>query len=542
LFREQHDFPGLRRLDRAFSQAVHAEEHQHIVWSTIAVQSTALLMLVPIILLLVVVLFRFRDFVPAALWYPFLGVLALFAAAGVIMALLAVVRYGRREALFHRNIGNKVPAVFDYPVRGTYTIQGREAININLSTAQSGRPQVRQQSGSLVVTLTPEPGQWEDHHTFRQRYPQEYVGQYVHGGVVALENVGNVQFQNDVLEFGHRLVLRNPATEVIPAEPGAAIRPLQVQTYYELSAHALYPQHNGLEQFPLRIEPRLAPDDSRTLRLRLQWHGPNTAALCRLEECILKIPDKLGDVTRVTLGRFDKERQQVIWRNRAFKEQGLELRITFEQPILQCDEWLRGTYSFVYEDLLSGITIRPEHVWTVLGTPAGTDKVEVSCQTMVQGYITLNMQQLSQEHEHVRSMEPIICQAPPDETMVQCVTAVLLEEGFDLQRITRTAPRLDPTGRLDKQLFYWDIVGRKYNEELLDSLDIHVVITGSDRMNGTGVVDDIFQPSTNIDLRIRCLSDPRNTKTPASMDTLLAAGTEYSLAAKIRKRIGASCK
>jgi hypothetical protein len=121
------------------------------------------------------------------------------------------------------------------------------------------------------------------------------------------------------------------------------------------------------------------------------------------------------------------------------------------------------------------------------------------------------------------------------------VTEVLLEEGFDLQRVTRTAPRLDPTGRLDKQLLYWDIQGRRYIEELLDAVDVHVVITGSDKIIQASVNDDVFQPYAQIDLRARCLHDPRNTSTPKAVDALIGGSGEFSLAAKIRQAVTQNC-
>jgi len=142
-------------------------------------------------------------------------------------------------------------------------------------------------------------------------------------------------------------------------------------------------------------------------------------------------------------------------------------------------------------------------------------------------------------------MTTIVCDLPPDEKLVECVNNVLLEEGFDLQRIMRAAPRLDPTGRLDKQLYYWDVSGRRYNEELLDSLDVHVVVTGYDRVLDTGATVDSFQPRANIDLRVRCLSDPRNRVTPDAIDTLLGGEDGYSLAGKIKaalqRQLGGHC-
>jgi hypothetical protein len=202
---------------------------------------------------------------------------------------------------------------------------------------------------------------------------------------------------------------------------------------------------------------------------------------------------------------------------------------------------ITGTYSFSYEGLISGLEVNADRVWGALGTPAPESAVTITKRTVVTGKLSLGLQQLSQEHEHVQPMPAIICNAPPDENLVETVTGILLEEGFDLQRIMRATPRLDPTGGLDKQLFYWDIVGRKYNEELLDSLDIHVVITGTDKIIHSQV-DELFHPQSYIDLRVRCLHDPRNFDTREAVDTLIGRDDESSLVAKIQRAIDQQIK
>jgi hypothetical protein len=535
VLREQHDFPGLRNLDRAFAQAIHAEEHQHISWSKIAIQSLALLALIPIILFfLLPTLFRLQEFVPLALWFIFLGVLALFALAFVIIAVAALWRYGRRESIFHKNAAGIPPAIADYPVQGHYQINAVETIKIDLDNVNDDRPRVVSQQGILTVALLSEQEDWEDFATYQQQYTGLNVGQHLYGGTIALENLSNVQFTEDALEFDHRIVLRFASDQLDTHGEPAEITLPPISTAYEILSDALYPPFNGLARFPLEVEPRLVPDDSRTLQLRFYWHGHDSTAACRLEECILNVPDVLGRVTRVSYGRSDHERQQVVWRNRTFQQQELLLSITFEEPILSCHDIIKGTYSFSYEELLSELEISPDRIWTALGTVASKDAITVTKRTAVSGKLTLGLQNLSQEHEYVQAMPPIVCDLPPNEHLVEAVTDILLEEGFDLQRIMRAAPRLDPTGRLDKQLYYWDIVGRKYNEELLDSLDIHVVITGSDKIVHSGV-DDTVQLQSHIDLRVRCLHDPRNVDTPKAVDALIGRSDEHSLAAKIQR-------
>ncbi|NJN53928.1 MAG: hypothetical protein HC804_03725 [Anaerolineae bacterium] len=117
LLREQHDFPGLRHLDRAFSQATHAEEHQHITWSKIAIQSIALLALIPIIFLLLLALFNLQDFVPLSLWYVFLIILGIFALGSVIIVIIALGQYGRRESLSIKKLPVSRPLLLTTPSR-----------------------------------------------------------------------------------------------------------------------------------------------------------------------------------------------------------------------------------------------------------------------------------------------------------------------------------------------------------------------------------------------------------------------------------------
>ena len=537
LLREQHDFPGLRHLDRAFGSAAHANEHQHIAWSHIAIQSIALLVIAPLAILLILGLLGLQDYVPLPYWYIYLAGLALFSLGSAVMILVALTRYSQREALFHKNSTGKPPAIADYPVHGTYHIEADEHITIHLDNVNRARPEVISQRAELSVTLVPDQGQWEDYATYRQQYEGLAVGDYIHAGVVALENLRHVQFLDDTPEFDHRIALRLSTRQLGLEEFGKLPSSLTVKTAYEIAPTALYSPHNGLVRFPLEIEPRLSPNDSRTLELHFFWRGQDPTAVCRLDECILTIPDVLGKVTRVKYGRPDHERQQVVWRNRSFRQQSLVLSMTFGNPVLACHKLIYGRYTFSYEGLLSAMEIHPERIWTALGTPAPKDACHIIYQTTVNGNLTLGLQRLSQEHEHVQAMPPLICDVPPNENLVRVVTNVLLEEGFDLQRVTRTAPRLDPTGRLDKQLFYWDIIGRRYIEELLDALDVHVVITGSDRIIHTSSNDGTFQPRTHIDLRVRCLHDPRNASTPEMVDTLIGRSDESSLAAKIQKAV-----
>jgi hypothetical protein len=540
LLKEQHDFPGLPTLDRAFGRAYHADNHQHVIWSRITIRSIGCLLLTPLILLLVLALFELRDFVPLVVWYVYLAGLVLLTAVAAGLILYALFQISRRSALFHKYAVNRPPAVLDYPVIGKMQITTREEITIDLDNMDQARPQVLNQQGRLSIKLFPDNGNWENYVTYRQQYEAFPVGQYFHGGVVALDNLKYVQFSGDHMEFDHRIILRTPADPSDIDDDTGLLPPVTVDTDYHILPAAFYPNYRGVSRFPLECEPRLAPNDSRTLELHFSWRGQNPNDNCRLEECVLHIPgDSLGKVTKVTYGRYhpDLYQPKIIWRNRAFNQRHLVLRISFEEPILQCHEMLTGNYQFSADGLLSGMEINPKHIWNALGHRVKSEHCDITRRTIVSGKLSFGLQRLSQEHELVHTMPPIVCNVPPDDRSAQAVIDVLLEEGFDLQRVMRSAPRLDPTGRLDKQLFYWDILGRKYDAELLDSLDIHVVISGSDRIINTSKqnAEDTFRPVTNIDLRVRCLHDPRNEEIVKEVDALLGQQAEkYSLAVKIK--------
>lgn len=181
-FREQHDFPGLRRLDRAFASAAHSMEHQHIIWSHVAIQSMALLLMAPLILFLVLTLFSLQDYIPQAFWYVYLAGLTLFGLGGLLMIVMALVRYGRRETLFHKRSDGKPPAIEDYPVKGKYEIHAEEHVIIDLDNVNRSQPTVLKQEGLLAVTLVPRQEQWEDYTTYRRLYEKHAVGNYMHGG------------------------------------------------------------------------------------------------------------------------------------------------------------------------------------------------------------------------------------------------------------------------------------------------------------------------------------------------------------------------
>jgi hypothetical protein len=116
--------------------------------------------------------------------------------------------------------------------------------------------------------------------------------------------------------------------------------------------------------------------------------------------------------------------------------------------------------------------------------------------------------------------QPILCPHPPNAHLIEKVLDIVQSEGFEIQNISQAPPRLHPTGRLDARLHYWDIVGRRYNAETLDAIDIHLVISGQTRVSQLSTKQQ-FEPCSQIDVRLRCLHDPRNQQTAEQADTLI---------------------
>lgn len=542
LLREQHDFPGLPRLDRAFSRAAHSAEHQHVIWSAVGIEGLAHFFTGALVLILVTFLFFQQYFVPGGTWFIIFWVgVGLLAAFGALLIIIGLSQGARREALYHRQARGLPPAIADYPLEVSYHLRATESIMADLNNMSTDLPRPRQARGQLVITLNPTPNDWETLTAYRHLYEGHDVGQYAHAGSIAMQQLQHLAIDAGPVEFGHRVVLRYPTADLTFDEGGQQWSPFQVKVDYHLLEQAVFQPHNGFRRFPLEVEPRLSPRDSRTLEVHFYWRGPGEPEHWRLDECILNVPDELGLVTRVTFGRYDHEKQQVIWRNRSFRQRNLVFSISFENPILGVREItgrplrVDGVYRFSYAGLLSGLELRPDLVWTSLGFRASQDTVTIEKYTSISGRLALELQRLSQEHEYVQQTPVISCPFPPTEGVIEAVLKVLLQEGFDLQRIVRAAPRLDPMGRLDKQLLYWDIAGRRYNPELLDSLDIHVVVSGVYSTNQGN--NDAFQPRTTVDLRVRSLHDPRNQLTPASVDALVGGTDQFSLAQKIHAAI-----
>ena len=426
--REQHDFPGLPLLDRAFSKAAHSEMHQHVRWSRISIQGATMMGLSIVFAGLSFYLFFQQAYVPDGL--VLYGAIALWVGL-VLFSTFLLVRgfqlFVNSVRHFHRRAADVPPGVTDYPLLGRYRVNIREELNVNLTNTREGHPAVRTNKGNVTATFLPHKPEWETFEAFRNQYAAHTTQSFVHGGMVALSNLANTEWRDgSPLEFDHRLVLRKAVT-ADAFNANGELDAFGVSADYSITPAALYPTRNGVVHFPLECEPRLSARDSRTLELHFNWHGP-THSICRLEECVLELPPELGLVTRVTLGRYDQTRDEIIWRNRRFHKQHLKLEVSFEKPILKKTDaplLLEGSYRFYVDSTLSGLTAQPAHIWNVMGLPIEEADCDIQHHTHIAGTITIAPQRLSQEHEHVRHIPVIECHQPPTDALVEKATKTL---------------------------------------------------------------------------------------------------------------------
>lgn len=535
---EQHDFPGLPRLDHSFNIAAHSLEHQHPVWSRVGIKALGLAISGLVILLLAALVWGFQPFVAGGLLLLlFTGMQILLALAGLGLLLWAAYLLARREAVFHANATGLPPVIPDYPLECTYEVNAREEIIAALgNTRDATAEEPVQPTCSIAVIAHPVANELEDYAAYRTRYDRHPVGEYVHAGVLALAGIQGVAFGGENIEYGHRLVLRVPRESVDTIDSGG-FAPFTVDAPYKINRAALYPKEAGLERFLVECWPRLVPGDSRTLRLCFDWHALGLTPTLRLHSCTLQVPTELGKVTRVRAGRYAPDEGCVIWQNAPFTGRALELWVTFEHPVLSYQEALKGTYQIYLEELVSGLEISPEHLWTAWGQQAKSGTSLIRRETIVRGDLQLDLRRLSQEHEYVRTII-VPCDVAPDHRLMQAVTAMLVKEEVDLLRVAEATPRLNPAGGLDTRLHYWDIAGRHYHADRLDPYDIHVVITGHDQVP-LARAGQPPEPHAEIELTVRCLHDPRNLVTPNAADDLItktdSAGND--LAARLSQAV-----
>jgi hypothetical protein len=377
-------------------------------------------------------------------------------------------------------------------------------------------PLLTDQDCTLRVELIPDEQMQSLYATYQERYGALGYGEYVHGGTIALEHAHRV-VMSPSLEYGHRLVLRQPVVQQFAPNQQYSGKPVHFERSYQLKSEVFEGKEGDLTLFPLAIQPEIRLDDSYTLLIHFRWHG-DAALQPVLTECRITIPESLGSVVRVSWGRVLDD-IEVLWRGLPFKDRTLTLSVTFAEAILKAQPVIEGSYAVTLDGLLSGLLIRRDRVWNALGVPiSGDARLSVRRKSTISGPLRVYTAYLSQEHEHVVDGKDLFVLYEPDHALLRLLAQVLVAEGVSLQRIDRPLQRLAPEGRLGLQLTYWDIVGRSYEEINLNALDVHVVVAGRRLLQGsreaTGVktaagLSPTDQP-TRIDVRVRCLHDPRN--------------------------------
>jgi len=433
------------------------------------------------------------------------------------------------------------PATDDFPLQARYEVDVREELGAALGNARGAAPEEIQQSCRVAVTAHPVESELESLSEYLQQYGRPLAGTYVRAGLLGLEGVQDVSFKGDGVEFGHRLVLRRPAREIELGDGDRRLQPFTAEASYEIQRSRLCPAEGGDEHFLLEWLPSLPAGDSRTLNLRFEWRPLGAVPRIVLRECALRVPDELGLITRVTAGRFDPIGKQLVWRDLAFQGRALALAVSFENPVLSYQQLIRGSYNVELDGLVSGLQVDPANLWTAWGLKARPGDSIIRTGAVIKGSLALDPRRLSQEHEYVRTLR-IACDARPDYRLLRKVTSVLVRDNVELLRVAQAAPRLNPAGSLDTRLHYWDIAGRRYDGQTLNALDVHLVISGHDRV-ALAKPSALDEPATEIDLRVRCLFDPRIRATRDSLDQWTAWVDEQQggLAARIRDAIGADC-
>lgn len=538
LLKIQNDFPGLPKLDAFFdSEAKHSAQHEHWIWSKHAVQGLALLITGTILIYLYTLNEQLSDFVSIGIWLQlFRGGLVVALLFGIIIAIYGIYLIGNKKALFHSDSQSLGPATPDFPIECKYEIQIQEDITATLGNVVVQSDILTESKGQISTTVLPISNDYETFDEYQTRYASHNVGQYMIAGAIGLEKLQGIQFKSENVEFDHRILLRGPSSLLKYNAKTDTYDPFTLQTAYEIESDFLFPLNDGLPQFPISCIPSISHRDSRRLYLTFRFDFPKNKYPDKtqliLQECIITeiSEDYLQPVTFVENGRYDTENNRIIWRNLQFEQinplansatQSWELKIgvSFEYPILNCPDQIFGTFKIKLNNLVSQLSIQKENIWTVWGAKIDENASLIRKKTFFKGQLQISPQLLAQKHEHITKVETVICKRIPNEQFVQDVLHVLQEARFEIQRITKANPRLHPTGRLDAQIQYWDITGRSYNEQTLEAIDLHLIISGHQDVSPLSTKEAIL-PQSQVDLRLRCLHDPRNHITPRQADAL----------------------
>lgn len=520
---EQHDFPGLPKLDRAFIKAIHSKDFQHLIWSETGLQSLTTGISGLLVLIMVNAVYQQRYFVSAGTWYILFNSLlilaTLFSLSSISIAIYLALPE-TREKRFHAKAVNFAPAVPDFPLTCTYEIDTLESLeNVTLGNVNvTGN--IMQQTCQLDITLHPLNNDTESYREYWQQYQHNGTNRYVHAGVIALANLQNVQFtNNEFLEYDHRFVLKVHESDL--QRNSGHFQPFTIHIPYLIDAIPLLQPKQYGEQAQLECQPLLAPFDSRTLELHFYWCGEMGETPPKLESCTLDITS-LGKVTHIDRGQYIDQKGCIVWRNLTFQEPRLVLRASFEEAIIKHPEVLTGNYTFTYNGLLSQMHISPDLIWTAIGLKTRPGSSIIRKRTTISGELQIDTKRLSQEHEYVRKEIISDCLTSPDYKTIQSILNVLMSEGVDIQRVIQASPIFGPGGNLNVQLQYWDIIGCRYDHALIDSFDVHVVVSGQTQISKT-VEDQHSMSKTQIDIRAHCLHDPRNLTMPHAVDNFFTA-------------------
>jgi hypothetical protein len=519
--REQHDFPAFKALDDRFQVAAHALEHQHLIWSRPALRGVALLVGAALLLFGVWSAWTRSDqWISAFEGAVVIASLIVGLVGGLTMIAAGFWQIGSRNTIFHRGAHGQRPAIDDFPLFGSYRVVITEAYKQDLANGQREPVSPTSLTGSVTVEVIPEPKAPETYKTYRDTYAAHSnsgVGSHLFAGAVALEGLRFVSFASPV-DYDHRIVLRQPTNEqfVLGGEPSR--KPVRFHDRYIIDADALRSDpFSKNERAVLAVAPRLGAFDSYTLILTFNWAGEPFE--CALEECRLAIPPELGLVEQVEHGRRVEENgsTEVIWRNLVMNRDGtLSLSVRFSNPLLGkgAPETLTGSYRFIAGGAVSGLEVPLEQIWDALGhVSLPRTRPSVNSSSVIEGNLALHIAILAQEHEHVATAR-VTSQDEPTGTLIGKITRVLTDLGVDIHRIEEALPRLDPLGTLNHQLRYWDVIGRKYELAALEAVDVHIVVSGSTRGQRTS------NTPTVIDIRVRCLHDPRSPQIAEQADNV----------------------
>jgi hypothetical protein len=574
--RQEHDFPGVRALDEAFARSAHAQHHRHRSWSRPGIAGLVLVLSNLLLLFMIARVFTQRDQVTTDVteFVVFYTLMIVSAIVGLGLLIRGVWLLANRSAVYHRRAARRkeTPLIAGFPLLGcTYEVIAHEHLDLDLGNDQPLSPEEEKQrlKGMLTVNLYPSDASLEHYKAYMQCYAPHFISGDLHlnAGMLALEQVRSVDFGDQLpklidpdqgtglpaqAEFDHRIVLRAPVPPSLME--GTYTRgngPLvTLATPYTLRPQPRYQEQDERQRFSLECMSRLNAHDSYTLELVFRWCS-NTDLRFFLDECRLHIPPELGTVDRVERGRFDAQHREAIWRNLVFEkqtrdtsnadmtssrrgsspkngaaavldedqpdadkfEQTLVLGIRFSTPLLERQCTLTGSYHCSFDGLRSRMSISAERIWSARGLKVTEDDKEsipiIQCLSTIKGDITVDTRRLSQRHENIHPIS-IPCSDAPNHKLVEKILHAMIRCDIDLQRIDQAIPRLDPAGGLRTRLHYWEIVGRLYNPSMLESVDVHVVISGYNQMTQ----DETDLPRTQIDLRVRCTHDPRNSTTP----------------------------